>query len=114
MTAINTSAPNMASSGTDNLIPVFTADIGGETRPNVDARELHKFLGVKRDFSSWIKKRFTEYQLKEDQDYVSIAKMGDGVQDENLIHQNVGIKLGDNRPVSGMEVIGAQLNTTLN
>lgn len=33
-------------STTDNLIPVFTTDIGGVTQTAVNARELHEFLGV--------------------------------------------------------------------
>jgi hypothetical protein len=50
---------NMTNSGqtTDtSLIPVFTAEIGGVIKQTVDARDLHGFLGVKRDFTSWIKK----------------------------------------------------------
>ncbi len=47
-------------SATDNLIPVFTTDIGGVAQSAVNARKLHEFLGVKWDFSSWIKKRIRE------------------------------------------------------
>ena len=67
---------NPSLSGTDGLIPVFNADIGGVLQPAVDARELHQFLGVKRDFSTWIKRRMTECGLVEDSDYL-LTKMGE-------------------------------------
>jgi phage anti-repressor protein len=65
-------------SGTDGLVAVFNTDIGGSLKAAVDARELHQFLGVKRDFSTWIKRRIREYGLVEDEDFVSITKTGDG------------------------------------
>ena len=49
----------------ENLIPVFTAEIGGISTLAVNARELHQFLGAKRDFSNWIKKRLTENKFVE-------------------------------------------------
>lgn len=36
----------------------------------VDARELHSFLGVGRDFSNWIKDRIEKYGFTEGSDYV--------------------------------------------
>ena len=36
----------------------------------VSARELHKFLGSKQDFSNWIKKRIEKYGFIESQDFV--------------------------------------------
>jgi len=65
-------------SATDNLIPVFTTDIGGVTQSAVNARELHGFLGSKQDFSSWIKRRLTEYGFVEQVDYQAITKFSDG------------------------------------
>lgn len=61
-----------ATSATDNLIPVFTSDIGGVTQTAVNARELHKFLGVKRDFSTWIKNRIHVYSFVENIDYLKL------------------------------------------
>lgn len=43
----------------------------------VDARELHEFLGVGRDFPTWIKARIDEYSFEEKQDFVIIPKTGD-------------------------------------
>ena len=43
----------------------------------MDARELHAFLEVGRDFSNWIKDRIDQYDLKEREDYVlTVAKVG--------------------------------------
>jgi phage anti-repressor protein len=74
---MSTDLPNT----TQNLIPVFTTEIGGVPMQAVDARELHGFLGVGRDFSNWIKDRISEYEFVEDVDYV-------------LIRQNGGTKTG--------------------
>ena len=42
-------------------------DNGGQ--PGVDARELHEFLQVGRDFTSWIKQRIEKYGFIEGQDF---------------------------------------------
>lgn len=62
---MSTDLPNPA----QPLIPVFTAEIGGVPMQAVDARELHSFLGVGRDFSNWIKKRIKDYKFVEGSDY---------------------------------------------
>jgi phage anti-repressor protein len=43
----------------------------------VSARELHGFLDVHKDFSSWIKHRIRKYGLVENQDYVVFAHLGE-------------------------------------
>jgi anti-repressor protein len=65
--------PNM----TQNLIPVFTTEIGGVPTQAVDARELHRFLGVGKKFTDWIKDRIREYGFAEDVDYVLIFQNGE-------------------------------------
>jgi phage anti-repressor protein len=74
---MSTDLPNT----TQNLIPVFTTEIGGVPTQAVDARELHGFLGIGKKFSDWIKDRINEYEFAENVDYV-------------LISQNGGIKTG--------------------
>lgn len=60
-------------------IKVVQKDFGGEKKRFVNARELHRWLGVGRDFSNWIKDRINKYDFIEDLDYfVTIAKFGDG------------------------------------
>ena len=46
-------------------------------RKAVNARELHAFLGVGKDFSSWIKERISKYGFVENQDYFSFTEIGE-------------------------------------
>lgn len=55
----------------------------------VSARELHEFLEVGRDFTSWIKGRINKYGFIENVDFTIVS----------LIHQNGGIKGGDRKSV---------------
>ncbi len=64
-------------------ININAAAIGSESINTVNARDLHAFLGVGRDFSSWIKSRIEVYGFAENVDYVTA---------ENLVRQNGGIK----------------------
>ena len=58
-----------------NLKPV---EIAGHQIRAVDARELHTFLEVGRDFSTWIKDRIDQYGFIEGIDYV-VAKFGENI-----------------------------------
>lgn len=46
----------------------------------ISARDLHEFLEVGRDFTTWIKVRISTYQFKENEDYqvISIAPQNGG------------------------------------
>lgn len=60
-------------------IRVIQKDFNGEKKRFVNARELHSWLKVGRDFSNWIKDRIKKYDFVENHDYfVAIAKFGDG------------------------------------
>jgi len=60
-------------------IKVIQRDFNGEKKRFVNARELYRWLGVGRDFSTWIKDRIIKYDFVEDLDYfTSIPKLGDG------------------------------------
>lgn len=60
-------------------IKVIQKDFNGEKKRFVNARELYKWLGVGRDFSTWIKDRIDKYDFVEDLDYfTSIPQFGDG------------------------------------
>ena len=50
--------------------PFVEIEIGGEVQLGVDARSLHKSLGSKQDFSTWIKRRILQCQFKENFDFV--------------------------------------------
>lgn len=64
----------------NELIPITAATIGGENKQTVNAKELHQFLEVGKDFSTWIKDRIVQYQFAEDLDYVKIDSPKSGNQ----------------------------------
>ncbi|HHC1085392.1 TPA: antA/AntB antirepressor family protein, partial [Klebsiella pneumoniae] len=45
----------------NELVPVNPGNIGGVTVSLVSAKKLHEFLGVGRDFTTWIKGRISQY-----------------------------------------------------
>jgi len=55
-----------------HLIPITRTEIDKTNVPTVNARHLHQFLEVKRDFSNWIKDRIEQYDFEEDKDYVEV------------------------------------------
>lgn len=55
------------------LIPVFPAQSHVQAGPQLcNARDLHAFLQVRRDFSNWIKGRIDEYGFVAGADYVVV------------------------------------------
>ena len=58
-----------------NLIPVFESKIDGRIVNLCDARELHAFLEVKRDFSNWVKGRIDKFGFVEGFDYVCMENL---------------------------------------
>ena len=61
-------------------IKVIQKDFNGEKKRFVNARELHKWLGVGKFFANWIKDRIEKYDFVEDLDYfITIAKSGNGL-----------------------------------
>lgn len=54
----------------NDLIKIQPQAIGGQTIETVNARELHSFLEVGKDFSNWIKNRIQQYGFVEDVDYL--------------------------------------------
>ena len=59
------------------LIPFGQKFIAGSSVRTVSGRELHKFLGVGRDFSNWMKGRIHQYRFVEKADYLKVfAKTG--------------------------------------
>ena len=56
------------------LIVIKTAQIGNEEINTVNARELHAFLGIGKDFSSWMKDQIKRARLVEGRDYLLTQK----------------------------------------
>ncbi|ENN91052.1 antA/AntB antirepressor family protein [Bartonella schoenbuchensis] len=62
----------------NTLITISEQTVGQETVQTVNARELHAFLEVGRDFTNWIKDRIKKYEFEEGKDYVlTLAKIGE-------------------------------------
>lgn len=51
------------------LVRVFTGQIGGIPANVCDARELHTYLEVARDFSTWLNERVEKYGFEENRDF---------------------------------------------
>lgn len=58
----------------NGLIPVYKTEKGNKA---VDARELHEFLEVGKDFSTWIKDRLQKYDFVENVDYIKLTNSGE-------------------------------------
>ena len=75
-------------------IKVIQKDFNGEKKRFVNARELYQWLGVGRDFSTWIKDRIDKYDFVEDLDYfIAFPQFGDG-QKPNKTGKIVDSKTG--------------------
>lgn len=70
------------------LIPVFESTINEESVQTVNARELHTFLEVKKDFSDWIKAQIERARLVENRDYLRLPQKGE------VINQRVTTTVG--------------------
>ena len=57
----------------NELIRIDQQEIGGSNIQTVNARDLHAFLGVGKDFSNWIKKQIERARLVEGRDYIVIT-----------------------------------------
>ena len=57
-----------------SLIPVFTGEISGSNVQLCDARTLHGFMHVGRDFSNWIKGRIQKYGFVDGDDFIAISR----------------------------------------
>lgn len=53
------------------LIPIEARQIDGEAIQTVNARDLHGFLEVGKDFSTWIKNRIEQYEFAENRDFAT-------------------------------------------
>ncbi len=65
---------------THALIPTFQGIVNDMPQTMCNARDLHTFLEVGRDFSSWIKGRIEQYGFVEELDYL-LAKTGEQVDE---------------------------------
>lgn len=59
-------------------IKTFTGSLQNQTVQLVNARDLHHFLQVGRDFSNWIKSRISDYNFIENEDYTCSPNLASG------------------------------------
>ncbi|EJA5819092.1 antA/AntB antirepressor family protein [Salmonella enterica] len=71
------------------IIPVISGVIGRLETSVASARALHKALGVKRDFTTWIKDRIRRYGFVEDVDYVVVENLTSPVLGSSKSRQRV-------------------------
>jgi phage anti-repressor protein len=59
---------------TNEVIPIYD----NNNDRIVNARDLHEFLGVGKDFTSWMKNRIVKYEFIENEDYIlTLTKIGE-------------------------------------
>ena len=63
----------------NELIKVSNKQFNDESIPTVDARELHNFLQVGKDFSTWIKSRIDQYEFVENSDFLVFTSSGENL-----------------------------------
>ena len=63
----------------NELITIRNQEISGEGKQTVNARDLHFFLGVKKDFSDWIKKQIGRARLTEGRDFIVLPQKGENL-----------------------------------
>ncbi|PAV06821.1 hypothetical protein CBG25_05470 [Arsenophonus sp. ENCA] len=74
-----------------NLINIETKNINNELIQTVNAPDLHAFLEIGKDFTTWIKDRINQYGFVENQDYIIV---------ENLSSPKSGSAKSRQRPIS--------------
>ena len=57
------------------IVPVIPGQIGGRETNIASARDLHKALGVGRDFTNWIKGRIDQYGFVAGTDYIRVENL---------------------------------------
>lgn len=58
-------------------LTIETSVIGTEPTNSVNARELHVNLGVRKDFSTWVKGQINNLNLEENIDYSKLPLKGE-------------------------------------
>ena len=65
----NMKQENTSTQNTNSLIPVFSGTMHGQVVQLCNARDLHAFLQVGKDFSNWVKDRIKKYGFIEGDDF---------------------------------------------
>ncbi len=63
----------------NEIIKIDLTTIAGESVQTCNARNLHKFLEVRQDFSEWTKAQIGRARLVENRDYIAVPQKGDAI-----------------------------------
>ncbi len=66
------------------IVKIVPQKIGEENSQAVSARDLHKFLGVKRQFANWIKDQLNRGRFIENIDYIVASTVNINVNGKNV------------------------------
>ena len=81
-----------------NLINVWETEKGNQA---VSAKELHSYLEVGRDFSTWIKNRIEKYDFIENKDFCKLYF--NSISGERITYPNLGV--GENKGFVRIEYV---------
>ncbi len=73
----------------NELVPVNPGNIGGVTVSLVSAKKLHEFLGVGRDFTTWIKGRISQYGFTAGVDFTVVENLSAPVSGSAKYRQQI-------------------------
>jgi len=59
------------------IIAISQTIINHEEQNTVNARDLHESLGIKKDFSTWIKPKLSDSMLEENVDFIKVTQKGE-------------------------------------
>lgn len=76
-----------------NLISIQESTLGEEIVQTVNARELHQFLEVGRDFSNWIKDRVEKYNFVANQDFIVLAGIGENSEGRPRVEYHISLDM---------------------
>lgn len=88
------------------VVPIHRQSIGEEVVQTVNARELHEFLEVGKDFSTWIKVQIERARLVENRDYVTVTSPPKGGAAGNR-----GVRIEYHLTISSAKHIGMMSGT---
>lgn len=81
----------------NELIPIRIGEIAGAQQQTVNARDLHAFLGVGKDFTTWIKAQIDRARLGDGRDFVEVyAQKGENPTRE--VFPQKGVNPSGGRP----------------
>lgn len=78
----------------ENQTPFIEVELNGKVQLGVNARDLHKMLEVKTDFSDWIKRRIKQCGFEENFDFIKLLKKEElSKTGQNLIEYIISVDM---------------------